>query len=581
MSAATVAGVFGELLDHLDGIAASDTLNRAPKAYDTASESTSQGAFLSAGAIPKDLKKAVVIGVIDDAMPFAHQRLTVGGKDARVASIWMQGSAHEPNPVGKVGMDLPFGAELRGGRISSMLKDLRSGALPDEGSLYRAAGAVDYSRGTIQSGGFFGNHGAAVVDLAAGFASDDADACNFPVMAVSLPPEITRDTLGTFSPLYVILGVLHLVHRTRRLCRWIETKKKLTAGSVKLPLVVNLSYGLSAGPKDGHGLVEAFMDAVSSETGTDIGPVTFVLPMGNQRLGQLHGVLDPKTDATLGWALQPDDPTPSFLEIWGPELPAKPDKCMQLVLRPDGAARPERTSLADYGSYQSLDGDGVEMARAYLQWHPRGTKGGGRELITVAVPPTRPATAAGHSIRAGTWQVSVDTEDRGLVDIYVQRDDAIRGFRGGGRQSRLTDGLYQGRDETGRAILYDPPGQHTGVVRDGAINAFANGTTQIRVGGGYASPTHPGPIADPNLGPAPYCSLGFASKGPNVEGDKVAPAERSRVLRGIITMGAMSGSRQAVAGTSMAAPQITRDLAMKLYNGTVPRSSFAALRKKY
>lgn len=588
MSAKSVAGVFSGLLDHLDGIAASDTLNPDPKPYDEASEATAEGAFLSTKAIPKDWQKAVVIGVIDDAMPFAHQRLSIKGKDARVASIWMQGAAYQANPLGGVGTDLPFGAELRGGRITDLLGRLGTAELPDEGSLYRETGAVDYRRGTIQSGGFFGNHGAAVVDLAAGFAPDDADARNFPVMAVSLPPEITRDTLGTFSPIFVIMGVLHLVHRTRRLCRWIEQEKELAANSVKLPLVVNLSYGVSAGPKDGTGLVEAVMDAIAAETETGIGPITFVLPMGNQRLSRLHGVLDTATDATLGWALQPDDPTPSFVEIWGPELQSKPANCMQVTLRNDDAPRAERTSLKKHGTYQTLHRNGAEVARAYLQYHATGPNGVGREVITLAVPPTRPETAAGHSIRAGTWQIGVETEDRDKVDVYVQRDDAVRGFRGGGRQSKLVDDAYATRDARGAQRLHDPAGTETGVMRAGSANAFANGALQIRVGGGYGVPGPYGvpgegdsSAVDPELGPAPYSSLGLASQDRPMEGDTIAPTERSAGLRGIITMGAMSGSRQANAGTSMASPKVARDLAEALSKGELPRNSTAALREAF
>ncbi|WP_298292229.1 hypothetical protein [uncultured Litoreibacter sp.] len=570
MSARSMAGAFGDMLKHLDGIAVSDTLNLAPKAYDPTSESTDQFAYLSDDAIPKKLGKAVVIGVIDDAMPFAHQRLTLKGKTARVASIWMQGAATDPSPPGGVGSDLPFGRELRGAQISNLLGKLNTSELPDEDSLYRATGAIDFGRGSIQSGAFSANHGSGVVDLAAGFAPDDKDARNFPVMAVSLPPEVTRDTLGTFSPIYIIMGVLHLVHRTRRLCRWLEKKQKLAEGSVKLPLVINLSYGLSAGPKDGSGAIEAFMDAVSAQTGTDIGPVTFVLPMGNQRLNQLHGVLDPGTDATLGWQLQPDDPTPSFVEFWGPHLDAQPKDPMQLVVDLPNAPRPERTDFESHGSYQVLQIDGQEVGRAYLQWHP--SDAGGRELITLVVPPTVPQEVGAPYISAGTWQVSVDTADRGLVHTYVQRDDAVRGFGGGGRQSNLHDDAYRVYDETGRKILHDPTGTVTGVQRTGSVNAFANGGLQIRVGGCYDSADQP---------PAPYSSLGRPDQGRPLEGDKVAPSDRSPELPGMVCMGSLSGSRQALDGTSVACPQVTREIAMLLSKGKLPVTSPKDLRDAY
>ena len=301
MIAIETLSAFAGIVDNMRHFAQSDSLRETPLApYDETLEDDPELQFLSPDALPPDPSKAVVIGVIDDAIPFANQRLTFGRTDSRVAGIWMQDGAVADSLHPDIGSDLPFGTELRGAQISGLLRALADGDLADEETVYRKAGVIDFLRGSIQSGAFFGNHGSAVADLAAGFSPEDADGRNFPVMAVSLPPEVTRDTLGTLAPFYIQLSVLYLVQRTRRLCRWIE-KVRGDGVKVRLPLVVNISYGILAGAKDGSSLVERFQDAISTQVDPGIGPVHFVLPMGNHRLSRTHAVVQTAKKDDVIW----------------------------------------------------------------------------------------------------------------------------------------------------------------------------------------------------------------------------------------------------------------------------------------
>ncbi len=563
MIALETLSAFSGLLQNLDEFAQADTIRLNIEPYDESLEDDPNLQFLSPGALPPDPARAAVIGVIDDTVPFANQRLTVNNLDSRMAAIWMQDGAIASAVDPRVGADLPHGTELRGAQISRMLVDLAAGDLADEEAIYRKAGVIDFSRGSVQSGAFFGNHGAAVADLAAGFAPSDADARNFPVMAVSLPPEVTRDTLGTFAPFYILTAILYLVRRTRRLCRWIE-KVRGDGVLVRLPLIVNISYGILAGAKDGSSLVEQFQDAVTQAGITDIGPVHFVLPMGNHRQSQTHAALDTATDDQVTWEAKPDDKTPSFLEFWGPwrDDTNPPAQCMQLSISRQPSA-PVTTGFAAHGAFEELQNGDAPVGRAYLQY--RRTNGGGREVITLAMYPTLPAQSGDPYIQPGHFQMSVSLGEDSVVDAYIQRDDSIRRFRSGGRQSKFRDPFYQSHGPAGDVLAFDPSGSQANVMRAGTVNAFACGGLQLRVGGTYGDEDDD--LDEEEREVVVYSGLGAAGLARPITGDTTAPADRGRMRPGVVTMGSLSGSRQAVSGTSMSAPQVTRALARRLASG--------------
>lgn len=555
MVALETFGTFAGLLQNMDEFAQPDTIRpeEDTKPYDSTLEDDPKLAFLTTGALPDDPSKAAVIGIIDDAIPFANQRLTVGNLHSRVAAIWMQDGAVANAVEDRVGEDLPYGTELRGAQISKMLTDLDDGVLSDEEAIYRAAGVIDFSRGTTQSAAFFGNHGAAVADLAAGFPPSDDEARNFPIMAVSLPPEVTRDTLGTFAPVYILTAILYLIQRTRRLGQWLEKKH---GTPVRLPLIINISYGILAGAKDGSSLVERFQDAISDQSHDEIGPVHFVLPMGNHRQSRTHASLDTATDDHLVWEAKPDDITPSFVEFWGPwrDDANTPEHCMQLRIARDPGGAMVPTTFAAHGSFEELSQAGKPVGRAYLQYRPFGT--GGREVITLAMHPTVPVRPSDAYIQPGRFRMAIDLTESSVVDAYIQRDDSIRRFRSGGRQSKFQDAHYQTHDPSGRELAFDVRDADARVLRRGTVNAFACGFSQIRVGGTYGD--------DDSTDIVDYSGLAGDGHNRPITGDVTAPADRSKIRPGIVTMGALSGSRQAVSGTSMSAPRITMALAKKL-----------------
>ncbi|MBM2578006.1 hypothetical protein JQC91_17000 [Jannaschia sp. Os4] len=512
-----------------------------PLAYPDGPEPDPHG-FLSDGAVPED-EDFRILAVIDDVLPLTHRTLQAADGASRIASVWLQGARAAPSrDPDAPGRDLPFGRELRGPAIDALRHAHTHGGTLDEEAMLRAAGLVDPGRGALHCGGRRARHGAAVTDLLAGAEPGDPLA-RCPVIGVGLAPEVVRDTLGTFAPYYILAATLHVLHRARRLCRWIEARRGWEAGRLAPPVVVNLSFGLTAGPKDGYGLVERFQDAVAREAdrpGADpadrLGPVRFILPVGNHRLARCRAALRPRE--TVTWRVAPGDRTPSFAEIWGPPRSALPERPMQVALRLPGGAE-MRTAFTAHGQRTDLEApDGTSLATAYLS---RASVGGTvRETITLALPPTD-----GSVPTAGPGGHGITLHADAPADLYVQRDDSVRAYASGGRQSHLDDGAYAPTDPSGRPRAHDP-GTPGPVRRSGTVNAFACGRHQVRVG----AVTEAG-------AEVPYSAL---PEGAPDGRDHAAVAERGVARRGVVARGLYAASAEAASGTSFAAPQVARAL---------------------
>ena len=496
-----------------------------------------------------DPRRACIMGVIDDAIPFAHERLRHGAAGSRVAAFWAMDAARDGS-----GPDLPAGREMTGARIAGWLRDLDAGRIASEDGIYRRAGLIDMNRATTHSAAFAAGHGAAVALLAAGHDPQAAPGRDRPLIGVSLPPRLLADTTGTLAPGAMIAAVLFVITRARRLCRAVERARGLAPGSVRLPVVLNLSLGLTAGPRDGSGLVERFLDAICDMAAPDLGPVRVVLPAGNHRMGRMRATLRPGTP--LDWDLPPDDRTDTPLEIWGPVL-ARPDAPrMQLCLAGPGLAA-MRTSFTDHGQVCRLhDPRGAEIARAYLTLTPqRGP--GWRECVTLIVNPTCPAPGGPARVSPGRWQVAVAPGSAaGEYALSLQRDEVLRGFPREARQSRFVDPAYRDLRRDGFPMAFDPPGPPAHVHRADTVNAYATGRATLRAGAVDAT-FERGMIYN-------------ALIGSRACGDVLVRVDPAPFEAGMIVRGRGSGSFGLMSGSSLAAPWAARWLAERMAAGARP-----------
>lgn len=560
---------FATLLDHLSDPAC-DCIG--PLASGVAGIAPDTAALLSPQAMPITGQRSAIIGVIDYAIPFAHRDLTTASGHSRVAACWLQGA--EPVADGTAPADLPFGREIRG----AWLDDLRVGAAgqppQSEDQIYRRTGALRTLRtGPRQGPGLAArvSHGAAITWLAAGCPPDDsmanAKARQCPLIAVSLPDHLVADTSGAFAPYFIQAAIIFIVNRARRLAR--ELQADGHQGSV--PLVINLSFGATTGPRDGSDSLVQLQDLIARCTRDELDPVHFVLPSGNHRQERLHGVI--ARGQAVDWQIPPDDPTPNVVEIWGPDQPAPADQpAIELnVTLPGG-----QVVCTDFGDARDgiscLISGGVEIARIYRQFRHISQRGGEdcdcwRQCVTVVTAPTRPSALQFRGAPSGFWQLSLASGPEGPLSIDVQRDDRLPAFPGMRRQSRLFDASYQRHDRHGRTVETDPGDTQSVLRRKGSANAYASGVTQLRVGGAIrlkqitvAEPLPPAPGS-------PRVALYAGLLDTGSPGDLLAQSDRSELLAGVAVAGSRSGSRGVASGTSVAAPQVTRWLAEALLSG--------------
>ncbi|WEF24475.1 hypothetical protein [Paracoccus sp. S3-43] len=556
--AMAILSAFRDFLDDPAGVLSQGSANPVDRDWQSPDLDDPAWEFLSPQALP-DPRAGCIIGVIDDAIPFVHQRFTLPGNLSRTASVWLQDARFRADRGG----DLPSGAEWRGAELSDLLARAATGDLPGEDAIYRLTGAVDLARPAIPSGAFETGHGAAVATLAAGFDPSDSRARNHPLIAVCLPPRITADSSGVLAPLPILTGILFIITRARRLCRFIERRGGLPHGSVRLPVVINISLGLTAGPRDGSTLIERFMDAVSARQAADLGPVRFVLPSGNHRQDRLRARLRPGQQ--IGWRLPPGDTTFNAIEIWGPPQDHAPRGDVQITLTAPGLA-PATTALTLPWQYSVLSGpDGRPLARAYYTPHHL-RDGRWRDGIVVIALPTCPERLGEPFAPPGEWRIQIaEGTPEGIYDLSAQRDAVIRGFRRGALQSWFHDPAYRNWDARGFPILTDAQnGGDPLAIRTDTVNTYATGDWPLRGGSACRRDER--------------ATVPTALLNDTQPGDCLAPVDQAVNNARMIVRGRDSGSFALSSGTSLAAPQLARWMALQLSQGKV-LDSRAAIRR--
>jgi hypothetical protein len=502
---------------------------------------------------PRARRRTVVTAVIDDGMAFAHESFRLQNGRSRFEYFWNQ-DAPPPAPSGfAYGREFSkFGAGPQA--IDASMLNATHAGLVDEDQVYRTMGHLHAGALGHKPVAWRMAHGTHVMDLAAGFDMDTAPSRR-PIIGVQLPVRVTADTSGgTFGP--YALDALHYI-----------LKRADQIGVQPLPVVVNLSYGFMAGPHDGSSVFEQAVDEVIA---TRAAPLEVVLPAGNNYLSRCHAhfELSPASELRepLRWRIQPDDSTPSYLQLWLPHAAgAQQPKIRVRIRTPYGDLSP----WIDEGEVWSWKPAGQTLCKAV--YYNSAVPGRNRNMVLLAVAPTATLLAGRQVAPAGVWEINVrNAGPAAVLDAWIQRDDRAYGYATGGRQSYFDDPAYQRRDESGREVETDNASY---VKRAGTLSSLATGRNTVVVGGylrkqatrtyfsgapAYAPASYSasGPIVPPASGPAHRSGA-----------DLMTVSEDSAVHDGILAAGTRSGSVGAMWGTSMAAPQVARWIAGEMAAG--------------
>jgi hypothetical protein len=496
----------------------------------------------------------VVTGVIDDGIAFAHDRFLDQSDTTRIEYLWDQQVPSTVWGTWAYGREITKRAAMTG--IDDLMKDCRHASLVDEDEVYRRSGFLDHSQLRHQPLAARVAHGTHVMDLACNSAQQPA-ADQRPIVAVQLPTVTVEDTSGATLAPQIYNGLLYIIDKAEQIA--------CDAKAGQLPVVVNVSYGLIAGPHDGSSRLEKAidelhmscnpLDALGHPTTT---PMRIVLPAGNNYLSRCHASFSLPAGGSqqLHWRVLPDDWTESSVQIWFPF--GSVDAVSITITAPD-----ETSSLPFASGFgqKTFDDNGNVVGR--VVFHPPGDVGA-RAMVELFLAPTGYPDGGVPLATPGVWRITIHnagSTDIGETHAWIQRDDAAPGYPQRGRQSYFDDPKYRRYNDGGRAVEIDADSNY--VKRAGTLNAIATGTQTIVVGGFRPSDGAPatysssGPVLHPPGRGAP------SADGP----DAMLVSEDAPSHRGVLAAGTRSGSCASMFGTSVSAPQATQWLAERMAQG--------------
>ncbi|MDN8616078.1 hypothetical protein [Variovorax ginsengisoli] len=457
---------------------------------------------------PARPRSEVLLALLDDSCAFANSRF-LSSDGPRVWFLWDQNEhSNGVTPTSRSGptklSDFRYGGQWCRQDFATAL----DAAQGDEDLAYHAAGVSGLRRRAT--------HGTHVMDLLAG-------GLEKPIVAVQFPSAGIEDSSGRWLSRHVLDGLHYVIQ-----CAHEDTRR----------IVANISWGPQTGPHDGSALLEeAIDDLVEKDPRLEV-----VFPAGNSFSSRAHGSAR-LSDGCKGleWVVPPDGKSPAFLEIWWPPGIA-PEDVELTVEAPDG------TGL-------TVTGRGF-VAAPEDRWSItliKARKNGAMALV--AINPTGGAEGSCCG-RHGIWRVTVEPLE-GVEDLhmYIARADHDMGARRRARSSHLNDACY-GLSRFRAASERDSEAPGSIIQRAGTLNGAATGA-RCTLAAGYLGD-------DQTRRPAPYSSSGPARGGTKDGPDAAYQTDYSLGVRGIRASGVRSGTTVRLVGTSMAAPQRARELALQV-----------------
>ncbi|MEE9375872.1 MAG: S8 family serine peptidase [Rhizobiaceae bacterium] len=489
----------------------------------------------------------VIIGVIDDGIPFANHRfLSLSGErySSRIEFLWDQGN--RGNYTNNDPVYVEFGKEWTKQELTKLLHEHT-----DEEAIYKKLGLDQYLNSKF-------SHGASVMDLAAGF--DPAENPHRPIIAVQLPNFLTEDTSGTFMSAYFGYAIDYILQRADRL----RTKE----GKAR-PVIINISYGIFASGHNGTSDFEKMLDQkiAARNQYSALSPTTVVLPSGNSFQSKTHARTLAKSSSSqsLTWFIPPDNKAPSIVEIWSDPLDKTQltQAAIEISLAPPSSNTFYSFTCQEDQSFLQLIKDGYgAIGGVYIDQIETHDSANNFQLrVTLII--TR--TANNGEIEElladpGNWKIQIATKENREINfnLWIQRNDTPGMGTSHRRQSYFEDHAYQSTDAFGLPINENLDDPKSYIKTDGTLNAIATGAAPIRVGAYETQAGKPAQVA-------PYSSSAsnvHTNGGSSI--DLSAPVGEVSGVRGISTTGNLSSTTVHVAGTSMAAPQVVRKIADQL-----------------
>jgi len=418
----------------------------------------------SEGEIEPD---TVITGILDTGISLSHMSTNHAAGQTRILAAWQQGATMSRKDDGKgdeIQPWLPCGMEIFSGDINAALA--RNGdtqGVVDEIAFNRELNVSDPS-------GVFGNndlemaaaHGTHTLNLSAGYdplTTSKKQLARQKIIAVNLPTQYAHGSGGNFLAYFAVYAVERIIYLADLLWekKFYEAKGKKSDKNkpvMGFPIVINFSYGMVAGPKDGNHLFERALALIikkrkrrAEKVGHVASPVRICIPAGNDNLeqGAASSRLGAQTGAdknnaqpeiSLPWQVQPADSSANFLEIWSKAV-SKADFDQMLdnlkvtLSPPDQAIDPicafdDRTTY-DLNDYARVYVRHINLKMSDMPPFDKDDKTVMHRLaLLVCVGPTTSTFTGAVVAPAGTWDVRVAYDQQKTVDFtfYIQSDQS-------------------------------------------------------------------------------------------------------------------------------------------------------------
>jgi hypothetical protein len=393
-----------------------------------------------------------------------------------------------------------------------------------------------------------------------GEAAEPATRC--PIVCVDMAREQVEISSGRWMPVNALDGMRFIEAHAR-------DRYNATRGG-RVPLVISLSSGASAGAHAGEAMLERAMDELLDADDH----LAITLAAGNSRESDAHAVLNVPADgsAQVGLFVPPSHPFDTCVELWLPPDAALADLT---VIVTDPGGRTLQLAGGQPDPVARLVGSGNTVLAA-LFLYPQVVQATTRTMAMLAIGGTTSTSTRTSVPRGGPWIIEVRNADAAALAVqgWIERDEVVFGLRR--EQVARFFSLAPARPDPQCERRHAPPVELHGTLSNIATGALAlpvaayrgRARTEVQQGCELAA----GPMARYSGQPAdpppdrPHTWLPLAA---------VADAGQSHP--GVRVAGNRGDTIRRMNGTSAAAPQAARWLANQMAQGHTRSAIVAGL----